>query len=128
MPARPRSTGISRSSARSLADAAVDVIAYGCTAGSMTLPLNAVPEMIVRAAGVPGIATAPSIVHALRALGATQIAVATPYDAARNAHECEFLEQCGFRVAAIQGLGAGDRAAFRAIHRLSATEIRGLAW
>src|SRR6185312_4840662 len=37
--------------AQSLADADVDVIAYGCTAGSTILPLSTVPDMIREAAG-----------------------------------------------------------------------------
>ncbi len=111
----------------SLADADVDVIAYGCTAGSMTLPLGMVPDMIARATGLPGVATAPSIVHALRALGAARAAVATPYDAGMNEHERAFLEACGITVVAIEGLGAGDRAGFRRIHLLTADEVRALA-
>lgn len=111
----------------SLADAEVDVIAYGCTAGSMMLPLKMVPDMIARATGLPGVATAPSIVHALRTLGAARVVVGTPYDAGMNEHERMFLEACGITVVAIEGLGAGDRAAFRRIHLLAAVEVRALA-
>lgn len=113
--------------ARSLADAEVDVIAYGCTAGSTTLPLSTVPDMIVEATGVAGVATAPSIVHALQALGVRRVAVATPYDERMNRHERDFLEACGLAVLRIEGLGAGDRLAFRGIHRLDAETISALA-
>ena len=113
--------------ARSLADAEVDVIAYGCTAGSLTLPLDVVPDMIARATGLPGVATAPSLVRALRVLGAARVAVATPYDAGMNEHERVFLEACGIVVVAIEGLGAGERAAFRRIHLLTAGEVGALA-
>lgn len=112
--------------ARSLADAEVDVIAYGCTAGSTTLPLSTVPEMIEAATGVQGVATAPSIVHALQALGARRVAVATPYDERMNRHERDFLEACGIAVLRIEGLGAGDPAAFRFIHRVDAATLSAL--
>lgn len=108
---------------RSLADGEVDVIAYGCTAGSMTLPLETVPDMIARATALPGVATAPSIVHALRTLGVSRVVVATPYDAAMNERERVFLEACGIAVMAIEGLGAADGAAFRRIHLLRAEEV-----
>lgn len=116
------------STARTLADADVDVIAYGCTAGSMTLPLELVPDLIRGRVGTPGVATAPAIVHALRALGAHRIAVATPYDARLNAHEQEFLTACGFDVARMTGLGlgAGGRHEYRRIHLLTAAEVRAL--
>lgn len=112
--------------ARSLAEAEVDVIAYGCTAGSMVLPLEVVPDMIARASGLPGVATAPAIVHALLALGATRVGVATPYDGRTNEHERRFLEACGITVPAIEGLGAGDPTAFRRTHLLAEDEVGAL--
>lgn len=117
------------STARTLADADVDVIAYGCTAGSMTLPLDGIPGLIQAAVSTPGVATAPAIVHALRALGARRIAVATPYDDRLNAHEEEFLTACGLEVLRIAGIGfgAGGRHEYRRIHLLQAAEVRALA-
>jgi len=83
------------------------VIAYACTAGSMVLPLDTIPAFIEKNAGVPGIATAPALVHACRALGLTRVAVATPYHDALNRHEKEFLEACGIAVVSLRGLGIG---------------------
>ncbi len=61
-----------------LVPARVDVIAYGCTAGSMLTPCETLPAEIAAMAGRPAVATAPAIVQALRALGLRRIAVATP--------------------------------------------------
>ena len=68
--------------ARYLATAKVDVIVYGCTTGSFFKGPGWDREMcdvIQRAAGVPAVATSPSVVEALRAFGARRISVATPY-------------------------------------------------
>ena len=59
--------------ARYLATAKVDVIVYGCTTGSFFKGPGWDREMcavIQRAAGVPAVATSPSVVEALRAFGA----------------------------------------------------------
>lgn len=84
-----------------------DVIAYACTASSMVLPLDTLPKFIEAQAGVPGVATAPALVLAARALGMKKVAVATPYHDALNRHEQEFLEACGLEVLGIKGLGIG---------------------
>ena len=84
-----------------------DVIAYACTASSMILPLDKLPKFIEKETGVPGVATAPALVLAARALGMEKVAVATPYHDALNQHEKEFLEACGLQVLGIQGLGIG---------------------
>jgi maleate isomerase/arylmalonate decarboxylase len=84
-----------------------DVVAYACTATSMVLPLETLPEFIEKEAGVPGVATAPALVLAARELGMKKVAVATPYHDALNEHETEFLEACGLEVLGIRGLGIG---------------------
>lgn len=91
-----------------LRQARCDVVAYGCTAGSMTSPPDALPRMIGGMAGVPGVTTAASIVDGLRALGAVRLSIATPYHRALNEHETAFLEENGFRVLSIRGLGIGE--------------------
>ena len=68
--------------ARYLATARVDVIVYGCTTGSFFKGPGwdrQMLEVIQRAAGVPAVATSPSVVEALRLFGARRISVATPY-------------------------------------------------
>ena len=90
-----------------LAQASVDVIAYGCTAGSLILPLDWLTGAVTTATATPCVATGPAIVMALRALGASRIAVATPYHAELNHHEAAFFAACGLQVVAIAGLGIG---------------------
>src|SRR5438094_8284077 len=70
------------SGARYLATANVNVVVYGCTTGSFYRGPGWDREMIEimqRAAGVPAVATSPSVVDALRFFGARRISVATPY-------------------------------------------------
>jgi maleate isomerase/arylmalonate decarboxylase len=84
-----------------------DVIAYACTAGSMVQPLDSLGQFIERAAGIKGVATAPALVHACRALGLQRIALATPYHDALNEHEKAFFGENGIEVLAMKGLGIG---------------------
>ena len=88
-----------------LRQAQVDVVSYACTAGSLLVPPEALPTKMQAWAGVPCVTTAAAIVYALRALGVTRVAVATPYDEAINQHEAEFLISCGFKITTITGLG-----------------------
>lgn len=84
-----------------------DVIAYACTAGSMVQPLDSLAEFIERASGTKGVATAPALVHACRALGLERIALATPYHDALNEHEKAFFADNGIEVVSMKGLGIG---------------------
>jgi maleate cis-trans isomerase len=87
--------------ARYLATAKVDVIAYGCTTGSFFRGPGWDREMIElmqRAAGVPAVATTPSVVEALRSFGARKISVATPYPEWNNQKLRAYLEAMGFEV------------------------------
>lgn len=93
---------------RDLAAAGLDAIAYGCTAGSMVMPLGRLTEFMTGVAGgIPCVATAPSLVHACRALRLARVALATPYHDALNEHEREFLGANGIEVVAMKGLGIG---------------------
>jgi maleate cis-trans isomerase len=92
---------------RDLAAASLDAIAYGCTAGSMVMPLDRLTDFMARVAGVPCVATAPALVQACRALGVARVALATPYHDALNEHEREFLAANGIEVVAMKGLGIG---------------------
>ena len=84
-----------------------DVIVYACTAGSMVQPLDSLAAFIEKASGIKGVATAPALVHACRALGVSRIALATPYHDALNRHEQTFFEENGIRVLDMAGLGIG---------------------
>jgi maleate cis-trans isomerase len=92
--------------ARYLATARVDVIAYGCTTGSFYKGPGWDRDMVAlmeRVAGVPAVATAPSVVEALRLLGARRISVATPYPDWNNRQLRAYLEALGFDVLNVEG-------------------------
>ena len=112
--------------ASDLHQASVDVIAYGCTAGSMTDPMTALGDFVTERTGVPAVTTAASLVGALRALGASRVALATPYHDALNEHEREFLGQNGIEVVAMAGLGigAGGPHEYVGIARVGLDEVR----
>jgi maleate isomerase len=94
-----------------LADAEVDVIAFGCTSGSLIRGLGHDREIVLRiekATSTPAVATAGAVVNALRALNLLRISVVTPYTDEINILERKFLEQNGFAVVKIEGLGITD--------------------
>ena len=112
-----------------LAQVGPDVVVYGCTAGSMTSPPSALAGAMQNFCGLPAVTTAQSIVEALRALKVSTVSIGTPYHDALNHHEVAFLEAEGFRVAAIEGLGYGEKgpAEYRNIARIPMTEVGALA-
>jgi len=92
--------------ARYLATAKVDVIAYGCTTGSFYRGPGwdrDMIDLIQKAAGVPGVATSPSVVEALRSVGARTLSVATPYPDWNNRQLRAYLEALGFTVLNVEG-------------------------
>ena len=87
--------------ARYLATASVDVIGYGCTTGSFYRGAGwdtEMVEIIEKAAGLPAVATSPSVVEALRFFGARKVSVATPYTGWVNDQLRAYLESQGFEV------------------------------
>jgi maleate isomerase len=94
-----------------LADAKVDVIAFGCTSGSLIRGLNhdkKIVSEIEKATGIMAVATAGAVVKALEALDLSKISVVTPYTSEINILERRFLEQNGFNVVKIKGLNITD--------------------
>jgi maleate isomerase len=94
------------SGARYLATARVDVVVYGCTTGSFFKGPGwdrQMLDMIRREAGVPAVATSPSVVEALRSFGARRISVATPYPEWNNRRLRAYLEAQGFEVLNVDG-------------------------
>lgn len=92
--------------ARYLATARVDVIAYGCTTGSFYRGPGwdrEMLELIRKTAGVPAVATSPSVVEALRFFGARTVSVATPYPEWNNRQLRAYLEALGFTVLNVDG-------------------------
>jgi maleate isomerase len=94
-----------------LADANVDVISFGCTTGSLVAGVEydkEIVELIRKVTQKPAVATAGAVVQSLKALGVSRISVATPYTEDLNKRERRFLEQNGFSVDKIVGLGLVD--------------------
>ena len=91
-----------------LAHAKVDVICYGCTGGGFIKGPGydqELCEQIKSTTGIPGTTTIVGVTDALRALGASRICVASPYEPWLNEKLHKFLQQSGFEVLAIEGLG-----------------------
>jgi maleate cis-trans isomerase len=102
-----------RRCADDLATAEVDIIAYGCTSGSIVCPLEEIVSDLTARTGLPAVATAGSVVAALQALGVRRVAVATPYVDFINEREEEFLRTHGFEVTSLHGLRLGETQAER---------------
>ena len=97
--------------ARELASAHVDVIAFACTAGSFfqgKAGEGGLRQRIEEATGIPVVTTAGAVSDALSALQVTRLMMATPYIDELNQLEKGFLEEAGFRVLAMSGLGVLD--------------------
>lgn len=91
-----------------LSTADVDLIVFGCTTGSLVKGMGydeRIQDLIEDTAGVPGIATSTAIMDAFDALATESLAIATPYTEQMNAREVEFLEDNGYTVTDIVGLG-----------------------
>lgn len=96
-----------RAAVKKLSTAQVDVIAFGCTTGSLVKGVGydeKIQNLIEETAGVPGIATSTAIMHAFDALGAESLSIATPYIEEMNTKEVEFLEENGYSVSSVSGL------------------------
>ena len=91
-----------------LAGAEVDVIVFADTAGSLVKGAGYDKETIERLqgrTGLPVTTTSTGVVEALSTLNIRKIAVATPYPDDVNQAEKVFLEDSGFEVTRIKGLG-----------------------
>ena len=87
--------------------AEVDTIVFACTTGSLVHGPGWDRELIdriERASGKPATTTTTAVLAALRAIGASALAVVTPYIDDLNRIERWFLEESGFRVTGIAGL------------------------
>jgi maleate isomerase len=115
---------------RDLAAAHVDAIAYGCTSGSFYKGPGwdeDVMKLIREIAGVPAVATSPSVVSALRAAGAKRLCVVTPYPTDLNARLRVYLENAGFEVAVIAGDERSAVRGHRAVNDQDPAEIAEFA-
>jgi maleate isomerase len=114
-----RMNGEIETGARYLATAGVDVISYGCTTGSFFKGPGWDREMLERiekTAGVPAVGTSPSVVEALRSLGARRISVATPYPEWNNTRLRAYLGAQGFEVLNLEAEPTAARAGNQGIN------------
>lgn len=91
-----------------LKDADVDVIAFGCTAGSFIKGPNydkKIITLIEENAQVPATTASFSVVNALKELKLSKISVVTPYEPWLNEKLTSYLGSHGIEVVAIRGLG-----------------------
>ena len=83
-----------------LADAAVEVIVFHCTAVSTFAPdmAEAIRQRIEKATGKKCFTTADAVLAALSKLGARRVSLLTPYIPEVHRREVEFLQANGFQV------------------------------
>lgn len=104
-------SGRSVEAAKILASAKPDLLLFGCTTGSLINGLGydqVLIDQMEQATGIPAVTTSTALTAALRALGSRRLVVATPYSASVDQAEKQFLEDSGFEVLNIRGLGYTD--------------------
>lgn len=92
--------------AEEVADAKVDIIIYGCTAGSFVKGLGYDKKLVDRIENLTKVTTitiSTSIIEALRELEMKNIALVTPYSEEINKLEEKFLSDSGFNVTNLVG-------------------------
>ncbi|AAL81468.1 maleate cis-trans isomerase [Pyrococcus furiosus DSM 3638] len=103
--------GYSIEGAKLLADAGVEVIAFGCTSGSFIGGKDFEKELemkIEEEVKIETFTTSTAVLEALNVLDIQSLVVVTPYIDEINQREKEFLEENGFTVLDIRGLGIED--------------------
>lgn len=107
-----------------LGKAGQDIIVFPCTTGSLIKGYGydlELCEQIKAASGVKkAMTTSTAIVRAMKAVGAKKLVVTTPYSAEVDQVEKKFLEDSGFEVLDIRGLGVTDP---KAIPRVQIDEL-----
>lgn len=113
--------------AKLVAEAGVDVVAFGCTAPSAVNPRRAMEALIADAAGCPGATAGAAMADALLAVGARRVVLLSPFSETVTQHEAAFLAGEGIEVIATASLGHQTYAPGRklGIHRIGMAAIRG---
>ncbi|MBJ3778875.1 maleate cis-trans isomerase family protein [Acuticoccus mangrovi] len=94
--------------ARLLATIPPDLVAYACTSGSFVGGVAAGEALAAEIAAItqcPVVTTSGAMVAALKSLGISRLALATPYIEAVTASEADFLRDTGVDVVATACLG-----------------------
>ena len=96
---------LARAAETILPDGSMDVICYVCTSGSLVIgEENVFAELRKGAPKAEPTSIITAVLNALRTLGATRVAVATPYLDEINQHEADYMAAAGFEITNIQGL------------------------
>lgn len=95
---------------RNIATVDPDVVVLGCTAaGALGVEWEAdVAQEMTERVGAPAFTVTQAVRKALDALGLRRLSVVTPYNETINAVVAGFLEQMGYGVRTVQGLGLTD--------------------
>ena len=104
---RPEGVGVhfARAAETILPDGSLDVICYACTSGSLVIgEENVFAELRKGAPKAEPTSIITAVLNALRTLGATRIAVATPYLDEINQQEADYMAAARFEITNIQGL------------------------
>ncbi len=95
-----------------LGSAGQDIIVFPCTTGSLIKGYGYDQQLCEQIKEVSGckhaMTTSTALIRALKAIGAKKLVVTTPYSPAVDAVEKKFLEDNGFEVLEIKGLGFTD--------------------
>lgn len=97
--------------AKLLTTAKPDLLAFGCTSGSLIRGSGYDKTLIARMeaeTGIPSITTTTAVLQALHILRGKRVAVVTPYCDAVNKVEQQVLSEAGFPVCFLEGLGYTD--------------------
>jgi maleate isomerase len=107
-----------QAAAQTLALAPVDVIAYACTSGSFLSGSgehDQIASDITGYTGKPAVTTSTAVLQALRAVGADQVYVITPYPAEIAAKSVDFVRDNGLAVSGDHTFACATSAAIRAV-------------
>ena len=91
-----------------LAQAKPDLIVFACTTGSLVKGVGYDKEIIdriERRTGISAMTTITAVIESLNNLKSRKIIIATPYSDELNQIEKSFMENSGFEVVSIRGLG-----------------------
>ncbi len=96
-----------------LLDAGIDILLYGCTSGSLLYGKVYSQELIEQMNSLLGTAgestsTAFCVLNSLKKLSVKRISVITPYSEEINRLEKKFLEENGYYIESISGMGLVD--------------------
>ena len=98
--------------ARQLGSAAVELIVYACTGGSLYGGIGHDTETARRVTeltgGIPAVTTTTAVLEALRALDIKRLTLLTPYPERMTEIVRNFMEDNGFEVLSVAGRGHGD--------------------